>query len=466
MRQTKRRLELLPIYDRTGLERHMEKMARKGWMIENITNFGWRYRRIPAEDLHFCVCYYPDASVFDPEPGEGQQTFLDYCRHGGWELACSYGPIQIFYSRREHPVPIETEPMLEVESIHGAMVKTYLPSQCILLVLGVVMEWIQLMGLVGNVIVTLSDPLKLFNLVCWTIVILLAGVEVGAYFHWHRRAEEDAQQGIFRNAPNTRWLSCISLWVVGAELVWVLLRIVLGGNAMLQFVMVCMFAYMILLNLIVEGIRRLGKKWKLSKGWNRALTIGMAFLAGYGIVGGITGVTLKLSSQGFFTKAETYEHNGMTWTHYRDPVPLSANDLLGTEYDYVTRNDRKETIFLERMEVKQRPRYDAQNYRDIPDFQYTLVRVKVPGLYDTCKNRLLKEGEINQRPSLPQEYRDYYAAIDPAPWGAEEAYRLVNDSESWDSGQYLICYEDLLLELDFSWEVTGEQMGLIGQLTE
>ena len=46
MRQTKRRMELLSFYDHTGIERHLTRMARKGWKVEKINNYFWTYRRI------------------------------------------------------------------------------------------------------------------------------------------------------------------------------------------------------------------------------------------------------------------------------------------------------------------------------------------------------------------------------------------------------------------------------------
>ena len=55
MRQTKRRMETLSFYDRTGVERHLEKMAAKGWMIDRVNGFGWHYRRIEPQTLRFAV---------------------------------------------------------------------------------------------------------------------------------------------------------------------------------------------------------------------------------------------------------------------------------------------------------------------------------------------------------------------------------------------------------------------------
>ncbi|MFQ9771938.1 MAG: hypothetical protein ACLRX4_10635 [Oscillospiraceae bacterium] len=41
----KRELNLYAFYDHTGLERHLEKMAANGWMLESVGTYALRYRR-------------------------------------------------------------------------------------------------------------------------------------------------------------------------------------------------------------------------------------------------------------------------------------------------------------------------------------------------------------------------------------------------------------------------------------
>ena len=79
MKNTRHELFLFSFYDVTGMARHLEKMAAKGWMLQAITPFGLRYRRIEPKALRFTACYYPPASTFDPEPREGQLTLQDFC---------------------------------------------------------------------------------------------------------------------------------------------------------------------------------------------------------------------------------------------------------------------------------------------------------------------------------------------------------------------------------------------------
>ena len=93
MKQTKRRMETLSFYDRTGVERHLQKMAAEGWMIDRVDAFGWRYRRIEPQKLHFAVTYYPKASEFDPGPTAGQQVYHALSEQTGWRYVTSWAQI-------------------------------------------------------------------------------------------------------------------------------------------------------------------------------------------------------------------------------------------------------------------------------------------------------------------------------------------------------------------------------------
>ena len=87
MRTTKREMNFYSIYDRAGLEKHLEDMAAKGWMLDRMGQYLWYYRRTEPRKLRFAVSYFPSASVFDPAPSEKQETYREFCEHAGWNLA-------------------------------------------------------------------------------------------------------------------------------------------------------------------------------------------------------------------------------------------------------------------------------------------------------------------------------------------------------------------------------------------
>ena len=75
------------------------------------------------------------ASAFDPEPTEGELEFRDFCARTGWQLACSSAQMQVFYNEGPDPLPIETDPALELETIHRAAKRSYLPAYFVLLLM-------------------------------------------------------------------------------------------------------------------------------------------------------------------------------------------------------------------------------------------------------------------------------------------------------------------------------------------
>ena len=86
MREFKYQMSIYNLFDYTGVERHLEKMAAKGWRFTSIGNFFWVYRRTEPAKVKYSVTYVPEASQFDPEPLEKQKDIEAYCEEAGWKL--------------------------------------------------------------------------------------------------------------------------------------------------------------------------------------------------------------------------------------------------------------------------------------------------------------------------------------------------------------------------------------------
>lgn len=465
MKNTKRRLELFSFYNHTDITKHLEKMAQKGWMIERIANFGWIYRRIEPKTVHFAISYYPKASEFDPEPTAQQKDFLDFCAHSGWKLACLSAQMQIFYNEQETPVPIDTDPVLEVETIHKAVWKSFFPAQIFLMILAVIMEFFFFMSILGNPIAVLADPVRLFSGTCWLLVMVLVVTELIAYYRWHKKAVPAAEQGFFLDTPNTTPIQTGAMVILGVCILYLLVNVIASANAMLQFVMAAMAVSMVLLFLLVDWLKRFLKKVKASRNVNRVVTFGMAFVLTYAMMGAVTMGTLKLNQEGFFDQGEErYRQNGM-WKFDDDLIPLRVEDLLDLDsegYIYI-RGGGGDSIFLSEHSLEQYPDFDLENWSDFPTLEYTIVDVKMPFLYDTCKNQMIKNLTQSNNLRIPYELRDRLEPVDANPWGAREAYYVVNEHKDWESNHYLLCYEGRLVDIEFDWEVMGEQKALVGQ---
>lgn len=446
MKDTKRQLEVFSFYDRTHIEKHLEAMAARGWLLERMGKFGWVYRRIEPKHLTFHVSYYPDASDFDPGPTWGQLTFQDFCERTGWQLACSSAQMQVFYNEGPDPLPIETDPALELETIHRAAKRSFLPAYFLLLLLGLLMSAMFLSTLRSDPMTLLADGTNLFTGFTWGMLLVLCLYEILGYFLWRRRAKRAAVDGVFLETPNTGRVQRLILWVVLAWFALYLLSVFTGGPPLLAWTTAAMVGYYIALFALVDAVKRYLKGQGASRGTNRALTFGAAFLFAFLIVGVITWGLFRAYSSGLIPQDGTAEDYPLVLEDLTDE-PLADGDLL--------MYSASRSPILERIEVQHHG--DLADTGQLMSLEYTVTVVKLPLLYSWCREQIL--GKI--RGWMPG---DVYEPRDPAPWGAEAAYELAGSWTAGPTGWYVLCYEDRIVELILPWtRPTAEQMAAVGE---
>ncbi len=456
MFETKRRMEVFSFYDHTGISAHLEKMAAKGWRLQSIGNFFWVYRRAAPQQLRYAVSYYAGASAFDPAPTEGQLDFQQYCAHTGWHLAAASAQMHVFCNDDPDATPIQTEPQTELQTIHAAAKRTFLLSHFMLLVIALLQGVLFVAELLRDPIDLLASPTRLFTGFCFLALLVLSSAELGVYYTWRHRAQKAALQGEFLPTGGTEKLQKIILAVVLCGLLWWLVNFTFGGDGLRRWVGLVMCIYMPLLFLTVRGTNALLKRAKASRGVNRTLTWLVSFAMAFGFVGAVVFTGIKMNEQGMFIpkQVETYTHNGMTWALSDDNIPLTVEDLTDVTFDgYVKERRGDESLLLGQYTMYQYPRRDAENTAGLPTLYYRLVTVKAPWLYDMCLRQLLQQGDDGW---------NSYHPIDPAPWGADSAWELqgADGLSPWD---YLLCYDDLLVELRLDFAPHAGQMAAVGQ---
>ena len=331
MKNTKHQLIPFSFYDLTGMERHLERMAERGWLLDKISALGWRYHRIEPKRLHFTVTYCHRASAYDPEPTEEVQTFHDFCAHTGWRLAAEFGSMQVFYNDQEDPTPIDTDPALELQMV-GREARKNLPVQFLLLLLGLWMGGSWCYSLVHAPIDLLASPTSLFTGVCWLALFLWSGADLVTYLLWRRRAKQAAERGEFVPTHGCHRLmqAVMALVVLGA--VYFFLAARLPGLRLLTAAMVLGFA---VLFLAVNGTKDFLKSRKVSRNRNRAATIAVDVLLAVVLMAGISYATITLARNGDFSLEADIE------------PPLTIADLTGEEDSrYVVRSHVEASVFL------------------------------------------------------------------------------------------------------------------------
>ena len=463
MKDTKRRYEVFSYFDCTGIAAHLTKMAQKGWLVEKLSNFGWTYRRIEPKKFTFYVSYFPKASEFDPEPTESQKMFYDFCRHTGWELAAASAQMQIFYNEQENPVPIETDPVVEVETIHRAAKRSFFPTYFVLLLISVWNGFLFVSRLLGDPIGLLSSASSLFGGFAFTILSLLCAIELSSYFIWHAKAKKAAVDGKFVKTYGYSRLERIMLAAVLVGFVYWIITMVMLGPVLQRTVGIVMLCYTAALIILVNAVKQFLKRKNAPRNVNRFLTISASFVLSFCMMGVITFSVLRAIQSGFFNRGrETYEYNGAIFTVYKDELPLTVEDMLDIQYDgYIKERRGDESLLVGQFVMSQHPRHDAEQSVHMPDLEYTITEVKLPFLYDLCKNSLVNARQ-DEVVDGQVDFYDHYEPVDPTPWNAEEAYRLY-----WSYGHfvdiYLLCYEKRIVELWFFWEPTDEQIAIAAE---
>ena len=459
MRDTKRRLELFSFYDHTGIQRHLEAMAAKGWMLETIGDYGWIYRRSAPKKLHYAVVYFPKASEFDAGLAEGQDVLQDYCAEAGWRPVAKRAQMQVYCSEADDPVPMETDAVTQVRTIHRAMKKNFLIGQAMFLLLALFQLGLFLRKLRTDPIDLLSSSSNLFTAVCWGMVMLLCLTELGAYFLWYRRAKAAAERdGSFVETRSRRGLQTGALvLVVIALLLWLAS---LASSPQELFIGIAALLTMALLVLLVNLIKNTMKQEKVSAGVNRTVTLISCFVLAFVLTGGLTlcVLWLTLTDQ---KAAETYEYGDDTWVLCHDPIPLRIEDLAEVDYDaWSTEAQVDSSLLLAHGEYAQRARLDAPE--GLPGLDYEVVTVKAGFLYDLCKNDFLSWVE-RDNDQLPQAYWDEYRLTDAPAWGAEEVYQRYRSGEAVN--QFLLCWPGRIAEvrLDGSWSITEEMATAVSE---
>lgn len=449
MKNTKRQLIPFSYYDLTGMERHLEKMAQKGWLLDKMSALGWRYWRIEPQKLHFTVSYCHRASAYDPEPTEEVQTFYDFCAHTGWRLAAEFGSMQMFYNDQEDPIPIDTDPAMEIQMV-GREMKRALPFEILLLLIGFFMGGSWLYSLFHSPIDLLASPTNLFTGLCWLGLMVWSVADILTYLLWRRRAKLAAQRGEFVPTRGCHRIMQVVMALVILGAIYFFITARLPGLRLLTGAMILEF---VVLFLAVNGTKDFLKKRKVSRRKNQAVTIAVDVLLAAVLVVSISYGTIILARNGGFSLAADIE-----------PL-LTIADLTGEEDPrYIVRSHVESSVFLKVREFTEQSQ-PGESVR-LPELSCKIVDVYLPGVYDFCLRELLHERDdwegLTDDGTVVKPYY-VYQEMDPALFGAQAAWQRYAGGETGEpTGDYLLSYPGRLVVLECDWELTAEEMAIAG----
>lgn len=469
MRKYKRVFSQFTFHDRTGIQQHLESMALKGWMLDKITKWSWRFRRIEPKRIHFAVSYFAKTSSFQPEPPEELLRFREFCKHSGWVYCAEAAQMQIFYNEAEEPLPIETDAMLEIESIHRSIKKQLLPSYFILLAVAVINGWMRISDFIKYPESFLRSNLNLFVVLSFVCLFLMISVELVSYYVWRARALKRAEQdGSFLPTRGNRGFIMALLYILIAAFA---LLIIGEWNGYIGKAFLVSLGYYFALQLLVNGVSDIMKRKKVGAGTNITVTVVLSFVLAFAMVGVMSWTVMRLNDSGFFEEQveeyvlapeETYSLNGLTCTFYHHELPLYGEDLYDIDIDFggeVYSNYRhiEESILLRYDDCESTVRKNLLE-TSFTDVYYTIVDVKASFLTSHILESRLSQYE---HPRYDGEY--WYKERVPELWQADEVYELRSKDWRNTPNNYIIRWGDRIVELSLKQPLTDEHIAIIAE---
>ena len=455
MMQTKRKQMFLQLYDHTGFERKLEALALKGWKLEKCGGIlGWKFRKIEPAKLRYKVVYFPDASEFDPAPDDRQAEYIELCDKSGWEYIDHSAQMLIFCTKYPYATPIETDAMMQVETIHKAMKKSYLPGQIGLLALAV----LQMLLCAARwrrepVNMLLFDGL-LMSYVSYILLGVLCAYHLVQYFLWRRKALVAAEDGEFVETKGRNFFEKISLVILAAWFIpWL---ISLSDDAYLLRVALMTFAVLVGMIALVNGTKVLMQKMEFDAETTRIATWSAVLLGTVMAIGillfGIFDWPAAPSAQkeGYVT---TYEYLGRTHYIYDDPIPLTL-EQLGIDAEYENRSRVQDVTKSMLITV-----YNGQEVapwgmpvQNLPELYYTITIPKLNLLLDACVEDVLNDRRIDNLYGISRE-------VDGELWQAKCVFERVQEENS--NVHYTVVWEDRILEILLPMSPNDEQIHVI-----
>lgn len=458
-RDRKRTLNWYQINDSEAIARHLEWMAERGWLLEKAGSTLWTYRRGEPGPVKYAAACFPEASIFDAAPTPDQETYADYCRAGGWELAAAYGPLQIFRATVPDPTPIETDEAAKLETIRRSMNKTFLLGFTLILASTGLNLWLRVESF-------RRDPLEFIsrssNL---SLTLLLAGMTVYCaaflldYFIWLFRSRRAVERGGACARVHTRarlWMGWALMALCALTLLGYLEDYAVPGA---RWILLYAFGGVLLVLAASQAVLRLLKNLACRRRTTR--TVFLITVVALSVLYAASLPLLMLGTQRVrflrMDQEPAYVHTNQTSSGgscevdvYRDPLPITL-EALGFEVtaedqcSYRAKTDR--SPLAARTVCSQG---SAEWSSDLPDLRYEACRIPWGWLRQLCWDLT-----VAPENSAAHYYGPDYAFPAELPEGALEARRTENGR------RYALLDREGVVLVYGSWDLTQAQVEII-----
>lgn len=413
-------------YEYHLLQQKLSRMAADGWELEKAGNIFWKFRRSYPQQVRYEIIFSSAASAFNSRPTEAEEELAELCAQAGWERVTSVAQLQIYRNPDPNATPLETDEVQKLENIRRTMRKHFIPQQLLMIVLFIFQFLMHGSTAMLHPTRTLSSMLMVTTLAMLLGIVLIYAILLIDNLLWLRRARAEVGEG--RPIPVNGFYRKFR-WVV-----WAMLAVYLTA---LLFWVEPMFTVMVLIISVILIGTTLGTI-HLCKQMNAPRWVNIT-------VPVVTGTLVVMFATGLFVAA-------MDSIIFSDELPraeslpLTLTQLTGETGTERTMPDDQRT-----------PLVGYQRCWDTGEKErltYTIVDVSCPMFYDVIlgeQERSYMEAGWLSKEALTDEQREIV--------GADYIRRCT--SANYD--RWFICWEDRIVTLRASWELTDEQLALVAQ---
>ena len=456
MRMKKHRMEHFLMFDYIGVEKHLEKMAAKGWQLSEIDNFYWTYERKEPKRLRYSVTYIENASEFDPIRTESKDRLDELCETSGWERVADWSHMQVYCTNDPNAIDIDTDESVRLKAIRKSMKNTFLITQILMIFVFLLNGFNYYRSYIKNPPEFLA---QYSNLLLLLVIVSAFGyilISLAYYFIWSYLSGKSVAAG--GKCIRVKGYRTVSI----AFLLWIILAIVLlcfgYQDSMAHIFVVALMGFFIIV-WIVRKTRTILRNKGVDRGSAVFITIVVdVFLVILLVVGMVAFMSHNLKKTD--PDAEIYQIENSTWEVYHDDIPVKIEALMPVDYKHYSyeKQAEYETFLVSYSYYEQRSFPDGH---DAPSMKYSVINVKADFLYDICLNHLLEQNYDN--------YFNYtFYEIDTSTWPLEEEspyYTYIDKLYKCNSDIYadewIICQGDTIIWVWGDWEMTEEQIQTI-----
>jgi len=255
-------------YDRTGIQEYLEQKASEGWrLVKKQFASEWEFKKTEPQKLHYAITYLPQYS------NEGsfllskdKKEYLELCAASGWQFVCAYKNMVIFLNEEENPLPLETDPEVELTLIHKSFLKHDLPKSIFSFAFFMIAFFYLLFS------DTVSKGVDLV-LGFFAFLSFYTAIDFFGYLRWRKKALAAAASGKFSRTgiPDKLLSALMDVFLILCVAIIIIKSIIMSEWE--TSIVIAVIAVMVILNEILDKLKK-----KAENNWKKNLFKFVSFL--------------------------------------------------------------------------------------------------------------------------------------------------------------------------------------------